>query len=194
MKTRLLIILCLGIFSANAQTTYDLDWYAGAGTNVNATINIGDTVRWTWTSPNHTVTSLPGSTETFDSGFLGPIGSTWSYTFTKAGTNPYYCEIHGAGSMSGTITVKNILGVDDEIFTGFKMSPNPSNSKINLKFPQHITEGDIMIFDLLGKELVAKTFKDTSIFELNISDLAQGFYLVKVKSGTSSLTKQLIKN
>lgn len=194
METRLLIILCLLTFSINAQTTYDLDWYAGIGSNVDLTIDIGDTVRWTWTSPNHTVTSLAGSTETFDSGFLGPVGSVFSWTFTFEGTNPYYCEVHGAGSMSGTITVQNSLGVDDKTISNFKMYPNPSNSILNLKLPQDITNGNIIVFDILGKELEGKTFEDTNFVELNISDLAKGVYLVKVKSQTASQTKQFIKN
>lgn len=130
MKTFLLIFLSIGILSLNAQTTHDLNWYSGIGSNVNLTIDIGDTVRWTWTSINHTVTSEAGSTETFDSGFLGPIGSTFSHTFTLEGSNDYYCSIHGALSMSGTITVQNSLGVNDETFANFKMFPNPTNSTL----------------------------------------------------------------
>jgi len=193
MKTKLLIILCFGIFSANAQTTYDLDWYKDIGSNVDLTIDIGDTVRWTWTSGNHTVTSLEGSTETFDSGFLGPIGSTYSHTFTLEGTNPYYCVVHGAASMSGTITVQNPLGLEDETFTSFNMYPNPSNSVLNVELPQHITEGNVKVFSILGKEFLAKTFEATHSVELNVSNLAQGIYLVEVQSGGRSKTKQFVK-
>lgn len=194
MKTRILIILSFGILSLNAQTTHDLDWYTGMGSNVDLTIDVGDTVKWTWTSINHTVTSNVGSTETFDSGFLGPIGSTYSYTFTLEGTNPYYCAIHGALSMSGTITVQNSLGLDEESISEFKMYPNPSNSVLQLKFPKYVSNGRLTVIDLLGKELLTKSIKSTNSLELNISNWNEGIYLIKVKSESISQTKQFIKN
>jgi hypothetical protein len=194
MKTRLLIILCFGILSINAQTTYNLDWYTGIGSNVDLTIDIGDTVKWTWTSPNHTVTSLTGSVETFDSGTLGPVGSTYSYTFNLEGANPYYCEIHGISSMSGTITVQNSLGLENETFNNFKFFPNPSNSFIHFIFPQDIIEGNVSVIDILGKKLISKSLNDKNSLELDVSNLIQGIYFINVKSGTVSQTKQFVKN
>ena len=194
MKTRLLIILCFGILNINAQTTYDLNWFTGIGSNVDLTIDIGDTVKWTWTSSNHTVTSLPGSVETFDSGQLMPSGSTYSYTFTLEGANPYYCDFHGASSMSGTITVQNSLGLENEPFNTFKFFPNPSNSLINLIFPQYIIEGNVSVIDISGKKLISKSLNDKKNLELDVSNLFQGIYFIKVKSGTDSETKQFVKN
>ena len=60
------------------------------------TIKVGTTVTWTNnTSAPHTVTSDDG--KTFDSGVNTPIGAnggTFSFTFTKAGTFTYHCQIH----------------------------------------------------------------------------------------------------
>jgi plastocyanin len=71
------------------------------------TVKVGTTVVWT-SEDNvpHTVTADDGS---FDSGNLKK-GDSFSFTFTKAGTFPYYCAYHGTaggGGMSGTITVTN---------------------------------------------------------------------------------------
>jgi plastocyanin len=86
------------------------------------TINVGDTVRWTWTgSLPHTVTSgAPGAVDgkfcsvpagttpsvaTCDSiSYAQGNGAVYSNTFTSAGTFPYFCEVHGA-MMSGTVIV-----------------------------------------------------------------------------------------
>ena len=65
------------------------------------TIDVGDTVRWTFSGDQHSVTSRDGL---FDSGVLDPGGS-FQFTFTKAGTFRYYCLVH-PGLMSGTIVVK----------------------------------------------------------------------------------------
>ena len=65
------------------------------------TVAAGSTVTWTNSdSTTHTVTADDGS---FDSKQLA-AGSTFSQTFTKAGTYAYHCAIHT--SMTGTIVVK----------------------------------------------------------------------------------------
>lgn len=64
-------------------------------------VAVGTTVTWTnQDSTAHTVTANDGS---FDSGPVQP-GSSFSHTFTKAGTVAYHCKIHP--SMTATIIVK----------------------------------------------------------------------------------------
>jgi plastocyanin len=79
---------------------------------MDATVNLGDTVRWQWDSGVHSVTSVAGSAEQFDSGNMSAPGPTFQWTFTHAGVFNYFCDLHGfdngdgtAGGMSGTITV-----------------------------------------------------------------------------------------
>jgi plastocyanin len=65
------------------------------------TINVGDTVQWVVTQGFHTVTSVSGSPEQFDSGFL-TVGNDFSYTFMHDGLFWYYCTYHGGDTGSGT--------------------------------------------------------------------------------------------
>ena len=68
------------------------------------TVTVGTMVTWTNDdSTNHTVTFTDISG--VDSGTL-TRGQTFSYTFTTAGTFHYYCKVHGASVMSGTVTVQ----------------------------------------------------------------------------------------
>ena len=65
------------------------------------TVKVGTKVSWTNNdSVTHTVTADKGA---FNSGPLTP-GSTFSFTFTKAGTYSYHCNIHP--SMMATIVVQ----------------------------------------------------------------------------------------
>jgi plastocyanin len=65
------------------------------------TVSAGTTVKFTNNDGvTHTVTS---NTSVFDSGSLS-AGNTYSFTFSTAGTYPYYCKIHT--SMTGTIVVQ----------------------------------------------------------------------------------------
>ncbi len=80
------------------------------------TIHVGDTVEWTWSGSNHNVVS--GSDCTADGLFCSPDdsncssaplsakGTTYSHTFTAAGTYPYHCSLHCSLGMTGMITVE----------------------------------------------------------------------------------------
>jgi plastocyanin len=68
-----------------------------------AVVAVGSTVMWmNADSVAHTATS---STGVWDSGSIAPGGS-FSRVFSEVGTFPYYCTIHGAASMSGTVVVQ----------------------------------------------------------------------------------------
>jgi plastocyanin len=61
---------------------------------------VGDSVKWTnEDGATHTVTADDGA---FDSGNLA-AGKAFSFTFDKAGTFAYHCNVHQ--SMKGTVTV-----------------------------------------------------------------------------------------
>ena len=68
-----------------------------------ATLSVSVGTKVTWTNNDtvtHTVTADQGA---FDSNNLSP-GSSFSFTFTKAGTYAYHCKIHA--TMMATIIVK----------------------------------------------------------------------------------------
>jgi plastocyanin len=75
-------------------------------------IDPGDTVTWEWVGiyGNHSVTSRPNQTESFDSdpGNNNPQhapGSTpFTHTFNQVGMTRYYCKLHPS-TMNGTVTV-----------------------------------------------------------------------------------------
>ncbi len=76
------------------------------------TVNSGDTVAWDWTGSdlNHSVTSLPGLLESFDShlgqlvnAIVGPPAGGFSRTFQQTGSFGYICRVHP--DMTGTVNV-----------------------------------------------------------------------------------------
>ena len=70
-----------------------------------ASIDVGDTVTWTFSGELHSVTSgVPGTPDGgFDSGLVAADG-TYEHTFGSAGTFPYFCQVHSE-QMTGTIIV-----------------------------------------------------------------------------------------
>jgi plastocyanin len=89
------------LFLSLAMALVTVHMHNDAYTPVTVTVHTGDTVRWTNDDDDaHTVTATDGS---FDSKGIDSNGS-WTYTFTKAGTYKYFCELHPF--MKGTIIVK----------------------------------------------------------------------------------------
>ena len=91
-------------FAMVAQTTHNFDW-ANDGTDANQqiTIEVGDTVIWTWGSGTHNLRATAG-TESFDSGYSTGAGNTFQFIFDQVGSTDYVCDPH-AGNMYGTVTV-----------------------------------------------------------------------------------------
>jgi len=63
--------------------------------------SVGQAVVWQWTGANqHNVTFNNG-----DPGSATQATGTFSRTFNSAGSFDYFCSVHGAAVMSGTVTV-----------------------------------------------------------------------------------------
>lgn len=78
-------------------------------------ILVGDTVRWTWGSDDHSVTSgapctpdgqfcSPDNTNC-DAGILSNTGFVYEHTFTQAGSYSYFCALHCFAGMTGVVNV-----------------------------------------------------------------------------------------
>ena len=80
-------------------------------------IRVGDTVRWTWATDFHSVTS--GAKCTADGQFCSPdntdceaatlndTGFVYEFTFTQAGTYQYFCALHCFAGMTGVVNVRS---------------------------------------------------------------------------------------
>src|SRR5690242_9090756 len=87
-----------GVSAATTSVSVEDNKYVAAS----ITINVGDTVHWTWAGANpHTVTANDSS---FNSGAAQTSG-TFDHTFSTAGTFTYFCQVHGQ-VMSGTVVVQ----------------------------------------------------------------------------------------
>jgi plastocyanin len=78
-------------------------------------ISVGDTVRWTWESDFHSVTSGTSCTPdgqfcspdnmNCDAGILNNTGFVYEFTFTQPGMYQYFCALHCFAGMTGVVNV-----------------------------------------------------------------------------------------
>jgi len=98
-------VVMVGRTSGGQPANVYVDSVSGTSTS---TIHVGDTIQWVWSSGTHSTTSgacsagcVPNGL--WDSGRLQ--GGTFQYTFTTAGTYPYFCTLHGP-SEQGSVVVQ----------------------------------------------------------------------------------------
>lgn len=112
-----LVLLLFVAGSAQAATHNVLVGPGVVFTPADLTIDVGDTVIWTWAGGLHNVVSGTGavcSNEglSFCSGAATLVtGTTFSHTFTAAGNYAYVCVIHLAFGMVGVVRVIGAVAV-----------------------------------------------------------------------------------
>src|SRR5262245_13999956 len=108
-----LVLVCLSFQITASAATRDII-VAPNNNNIfqpaNITINVGDTVRWTWADDHHNVSSTTGNNCTasglFDSGLLD-TGATFTFAFNAVGTVNYMCTPHCDDGMKGVVVVSD---------------------------------------------------------------------------------------
>ena len=97
------IVISASVIQSTRSATVNLDWNRNVGNQGTTTINVGDTVTWTWTEgKQHQVRSM-GLPSFTSSSVVSTNGYVYSITFTSSGSYSYDCSIHP--SMEGVINV-----------------------------------------------------------------------------------------
>ena len=112
-----IVLLLLVARSTQAATHNVLVGPGGAFTPSDLTIDVGDTVTWTWAGGFHNVVSGTGAVCSNEGlsfcsgGATGVAGTTFSHTFTAEGDYPYVCVIHLPFGMVGIVRVIGAVAV-----------------------------------------------------------------------------------
>lgn len=190
---KITIIFCLIFIGAlNAQNVYEIPWDQGiTESTASPTIEIGDTVLWTWTDGSFkTVSSLRNGSESFDSGVLKGSLSSFSHTFTKLGVTEYQNDNNPA--MNGKVNVVNKLSIEDKFVKNLSFYPNPV--KNSLTITSLIKIESYQIYNVLGT-LVAEGKGRGNVTRVDMDRLNSGLYFVKVFSANNmQSTLKIAKN
>jgi len=124
-------------------------------------------------------------------------GITTMRVSTKYASDPTSCMTGQDAEVEDyTLVVDATLFLEDSIFEGFNLYPNPSNGSFNLKFNAESNENiQIQLYDLTGRLVKELLFFNTSFqFSERISfqNTAKGFYVLKIKNGTKQTSRKLL--
>lgn len=84
----------------------------------------------------------------------------------------------------------DVLSTDDFFVSNFKIYPNPAKININIESVDNTQIDSVELYNILGlRVLMTSKLVNNSI---DISEMANGVYLLKVNSGTNSVTKRIV--
>ena len=116
--------------------------------------------------------------------------------FTSGQTISYGCKFAFAGGLAVTkyFTYKvgddcAVLSVDDVLANSIKLYPNPTKNTLNISSPvKTITK--VEIYSLIGKKVMEQT---TDLENVNVEEISNGLYLIRILSNKNSFTTKFIK-
>jgi hypothetical protein len=82
------------------------------------------------------------------------------------------------------------LSVEEIQQQNFSISPNPASDRIEIRSKNNPTH-DVRVYNILGQEVIHKSFNQQPIATVDISALKSGVYLVKINNVT---TQKLVVN
>ena len=96
---------------------------------------------------------------------------------------------------STNFSIDNTASVNDELFTNFKLYPNPSNGMITVSFDLESSEAvNIELYDIRGRKIKASEFKVSgTMFSkvLHYQSVAKGLYILKIKNGPNRISRKI---
>ncbi|MGE5316681.1 MAG: T9SS type A sorting domain-containing protein [Chloroflexota bacterium] len=164
------------------------------------TVQVGDTVRWVWTSGSHTTTStsVPAGAATWNSPLTSAV-TQFEYIVTVEGTYNYVCTPHASLGMTGSFTATASLGFDNKSWvTSAKLYPNPARDNTVLKLnSEESGSGVITVYDLLGNQMNMSevTIKSGSNnLQVPIENVLPGIYFVELKYNQAAIVRRFVKS
>jgi hypothetical protein len=95
------------------------------------------------------------------------------------------------GNFTMAVTCEEALSTDDNTLEGFSFYPNPAQDVITLDARTAIE--DITMYNLLGQKVLQQKVDGLSNYQLNVSTMAIGAYLMQVTTNGKVGVYQVLK-
>ena len=193
MNKTLLLFFTIFSFALSAQETINLEWSFNSA-NQDRTIEVGDTVQWTWVGAGtHNLLKLTGPETGFGvDATRYAAGHVYSHTFSTVGVNTYECSPH-PDSMYGTITVTaSTASISENKLLSFSMYPNPVSDVLTVQLPTGTEKAEVGIFDYTGRLVASKTISSNGT-SIDVNNIAKGIYIIRVATNTKIGVQRFIK-
>lgn len=167
-------------FQNAATTTGSLDFTVGnAQTSAaQSTVLLSETGLNTAAFTQKTVNFTPSTTGVYYFGFrnFSPI--------TATGTHALIID---------NFTVSEVLGINENLDSQFSVFPNPTKNIVNISNSMDASIENIELSDINGRSIINNKVANTTETQINISDISQGVYMLRIVSDLGTLVKKIVK-
>ena len=136
-----------------------------------------------------------------------PQGGTW--TSATANTNSYNivgltpettyeievqanCGDGAVSEWSSTVTVTTTVGIESWLESSVNLYPNPAKEYVDIRVDGNVNVTSMEVYDVYGKLINAMNVVETPT-RINVSNLANGMYFVRVNTEAGMVTKTFVK-
>lgn len=91
------------------------------------------------------------------------------------------------------LSISNNLEIYPYKISNFHIFPNPSSSQINFSFENNLENANLKIVSILGQVVLEKQNISGNNFNLDISNLSKGIYVIELNDGVSISNCKFIK-
>ncbi|MGH1387546.1 M14 family zinc carboxypeptidase [Kordia sp.] len=110
------------------------------------------------------------------------------YTVTLTATNAE-CGNNVTNKMVSVIVIP--LSVNDELLANVNIYPNPVKDKLYIDTANHSLQ-NIVLYNLLGEQILQRTISGNTQTTLDVQQMKQGVYIIKLDFTEGSLIKKII--
>ena len=170
------------------------------GANITPSFTVKICANWSAAITNTSNATGYSANWTYGQGVDSTTSTTASvYTYTAFGSYPVTMVLDSAGCTFGVTQTVNVLdctGFNNVAFeNGVSIVPNPSNGNINITVNGVEKNINITVYNTIGETV--RSFGSTespAIFNkaIDLNNLANGTYLVRIQSGDKVATKKLV--
>ena len=130
-----------------------------------------------------------------------PNDGSQNVVLTNITTSQARIKVESVGNIFYAVNASNFsidktASVDENLFTNFKLFPNPTKGNVQLSFDVISSEDiHIQLFDIRGRMINAKKYTVTSNKfkkDLNYDSVSNGIYILKVSNGDHKISKKII--
>lgn len=168
------------------DTTAELNW----ATESNA---VNGYIWYVFEQAADPTTATPVSTGTTPSGTITAVATGMAPGTSYDSYVVADCGIDGLSPFAGPVNfvTDTVIGIDENVFSGFSFHPNPASQVIHLNASKDIET--IVVYNLLGQKMMDGHIGSVAS-ELDVSSLAIGTYILKViiegQTGTYRIVKK----
>ena len=118
-----------------------------------------------------------------------------SKTFSPLVSGNYAVIVSKNGCVDTSACVEVVIsGISDQNMVAIQVFPNPTSGKVNITLNQELKNAMVVVSNMIGQEVVRKSFNNTNSFDISLNEQNDGVYFIRIFNENNVIaTKKVVK-